>query len=547
MADPVVINLDLSFDDSSIKSKHTLVGKILSKRPLNQKGVANIIGLAWRTKEEVSVSAWGDNLYAFGFKSEEDLCKIITLGPWSIMGNLMVLRKWESHKTIEEMDFSCSPFWVQIQGLPLGFMNVSSGMKIAESLGEVIAVEDPDARSKMAKYIRVRVWLDLSKPLSKGFFLKRAEEDDLWVKFKYERLSDFCYGCGRIGHSVNDCTELGFDNEHNRVFDGTLRADISGLDTIQFGDSQVEKHFYPHSKKTTVKSGVVDGGEPKGGACNRAIQRTEEGTKRIQAGTEILMGDILDAVHDTSGQTSSTERMTPPTATNVAPGMSAELATCKSLDIVGSCFNHGPVQHPLARPPIDPLPVIGKRVLPSSVEAHYFVEEPVSPRADLGLSVEACFDNPMTLSPKPNPKNLDVGLSTVFDRLLNLKRKHSLSPEEPPTKKPTLLLDWGKVSGDSVGVSDGGNYSPSQGSPYSGGSRITRGRGNGRNISVKSSGRKKGVSFHADEVQNLVEVHVAHSSEMDLSVNNSLVVDSSVLDPIDKAPVAGLKQPRTQW
>lgn len=118
----------------------------------------------------------------------------MSLGPWLVMGCLMVLRKLDGLQTL--MDFSCSPFWVQIQGLPLGFLNARSRMRIVEMLGEVIAVEDPEGSGKLNKFLWVRVWIDVTKPLKKGFFLKRVDEEDLWVKFRYERLSAYCYGCG---------------------------------------------------------------------------------------------------------------------------------------------------------------------------------------------------------------------------------------------------------------------------------------------------------------------------------------------------------------
>lgn len=89
------------------------------------------------------MSPWRDNIYAFGFKNEDDLCRIFSNGPWSIMGYLLILRKWDTKKAFNEMDFDFSPFWIQIQGLPLGFLNSKSGIEIAKTLGKIIEVEEP--------------------------------------------------------------------------------------------------------------------------------------------------------------------------------------------------------------------------------------------------------------------------------------------------------------------------------------------------------------------------------------------------------------------
>lgn len=46
----------------------------------------------------------------FSFKSEDDLCKIMSLGPWSVMGCLMVLRKWDGLQTLEKWTSRAVPF-----------------------------------------------------------------------------------------------------------------------------------------------------------------------------------------------------------------------------------------------------------------------------------------------------------------------------------------------------------------------------------------------------------------------------------------------------
>lgn len=143
MEEPTVISLDESFEECPQNAQFVLVGKILSSKVLNKVGVLKVIEKAWRTEEGFSITPWKDNVYAFGFEKEDDLCRVISRGPWSVMGALLVLRKWDQKKSFSDLDFNFSPFWIQIHGLPLGFLNSKAGMVITKSIGDVIAVEEP--------------------------------------------------------------------------------------------------------------------------------------------------------------------------------------------------------------------------------------------------------------------------------------------------------------------------------------------------------------------------------------------------------------------
>ncbi|OMP01185.1 Zinc finger, CCHC-type [Corchorus olitorius] len=47
--------------------------------------------------------------------------------------------------------------------------------------------------------------MDIRKPLVKGFWTDRFDRGRVWVDLKYERLGDFCYNCGKLGHTDKSC------------------------------------------------------------------------------------------------------------------------------------------------------------------------------------------------------------------------------------------------------------------------------------------------------------------------------------------------------
>lgn len=38
-----------------------------------------------------------------------------------------------------------------------------------------------------------------------GFFMDRADGNDIWIQFNFERLADFCYKCGMLNHVTGKC------------------------------------------------------------------------------------------------------------------------------------------------------------------------------------------------------------------------------------------------------------------------------------------------------------------------------------------------------
>lgn len=55
---------------------------------------------------------------------------------------------------------------------------------------------------------RLKVNLDAQKPLRRGIFVSTNSITKSWISFKYEKLSVFYFGYGRMGHGLTDCREL---------------------------------------------------------------------------------------------------------------------------------------------------------------------------------------------------------------------------------------------------------------------------------------------------------------------------------------------------
>ena len=67
-------------------------------------------------------------------------------------------------------------------------------------------------------FMRVQVSIDLGLTLCQGRLISLNGNKDVWVSFKYKRLPNICYRCGRLTHDDRDC-DLWIESE------GTLRTD----------------------------------------------------------------------------------------------------------------------------------------------------------------------------------------------------------------------------------------------------------------------------------------------------------------------------------
>jgi hypothetical protein len=106
-------------------------------------------------------------------------------------------------------------------------MGKDTGQKIGALVGLVEEVDVNDDEPGWGEYLRVKVMVDLSKPLARGRML-HVQNRSIWIAFKYEKLSKFCNKCGVIIHGRLGCSRFGRrrspSNEEEQLYGPWLRV-----------------------------------------------------------------------------------------------------------------------------------------------------------------------------------------------------------------------------------------------------------------------------------------------------------------------------------
>ncbi|MFQ6650879.1 hypothetical protein Gotur_022287, partial [Gossypium turneri] len=98
-----------------------------------------------------------------------------------------------------------------------------------------------------------RPWL-----FRKCIFVSMDNRNKWWISFKYEKLPIFCFGCGRVGYGLLDCSELNLAEKikirEDPPYMLALKAEsnLIGKESIKFND---------FSKKVRVQCSYTGGSE----------------------------------------------------------------------------------------------------------------------------------------------------------------------------------------------------------------------------------------------------------------------------------------------
>ncbi|KAH7838452.1 hypothetical protein Vadar_026558 [Vaccinium darrowii] len=263
--------------------RFSFLGKLLTAKRYNVQAMKESLRRAWGMPTSLRIVEVDANLYHFMFASEDQFNKVINGGPWNFDNHLLVLRAWEPGLVSKGITFNSVECWVQIWGLPVGFISSIIGETIGNKIGEVLAVDNKAIAADRGKFIRIRVRLSLDKPLKRGSNIVLGKGSRYWLDYKYERLNLVCFYCGLIGHEFNGCSSKTTDERAERARPNKFGEEIKAGIGVRRGMGASQEEV-----------GNPESGSPKGSATGvtAANQRSGKGpliTESVETAKECSM------------------------------------------------------------------------------------------------------------------------------------------------------------------------------------------------------------------------------------------------------------------
>lgn len=142
----------------------------------------------------------------FEFEDVANLEKVLLYEPWTNNKYLVAFWRLEGIVEPENLVFNQTSFWVQIHDLSILSLKKEVAMALERLIGRVMKTRETDEELGGGHIMRIRVQVDITKPLTRGHKIGLAKGGEGWVSFKFERLPNFCYWCGLLTHSKKDCS-----------------------------------------------------------------------------------------------------------------------------------------------------------------------------------------------------------------------------------------------------------------------------------------------------------------------------------------------------
>lgn len=132
-------NEELAFDEKFEEEDNSfelcLVGKFLTEKNLNLRAMKSKLANLWRPMIGITIKMLKPGIFLFQFYHKNDLKWMLTNGPWSFDGAILVVNSIKAREDPTMVFLNEMEMWIQIYNIPVGLMNERVGKQLGNFLG----------------------------------------------------------------------------------------------------------------------------------------------------------------------------------------------------------------------------------------------------------------------------------------------------------------------------------------------------------------------------------------------------------------------------
>lgn len=200
--------LEEDVEEGSNRYELCLVGRFLTEKTINLRAMKTKMADVWKPAMGISIKELEQGIYLFQFFHKEDMQWVAKGGPWTFDNVMLAMEYVAPYDDPVKVPLWFVNIWIQIHELPMGFMTEAVGKQLGNFFGEFIEYDSKNNTSIWRECMRVRIRLDVRKPLKRKKKIVKKDGSEFTVTCKYERLGEFCFLCGLVSHTDRFCRKF---------------------------------------------------------------------------------------------------------------------------------------------------------------------------------------------------------------------------------------------------------------------------------------------------------------------------------------------------
>uniref|UniRef100_A0A803Q9L8 Reverse transcriptase domain-containing protein n=1 Tax=Cannabis sativa TaxID=3483 RepID=A0A803Q9L8_CANSA len=206
--DIITLGQSIQKVDEGVDTRWCLVGTFVQDHQMDFDTIQHQLASLWKPGMGMFCKELGQNRYLFQFFHDVDINRVIEGSPWTCLRKLLIFNRLTKNDDPRTIPLNKLDIWIQIFDMQPGYMSARVVQDVGNRIGVFIESDPNNFKGFWRNYLRIRVTINIEKPLRRKMKISPEGEDSFWFNFKYECAPTFCFICGIIGHTENFCAKL---------------------------------------------------------------------------------------------------------------------------------------------------------------------------------------------------------------------------------------------------------------------------------------------------------------------------------------------------